>query len=200
MEAEVVNTNAEKMRERFASLSDDALLDLNRADFVADAQLCYDEELAERGLLAAGETGGVSGQGSQPDWLEDAACVCTFSASSSGYAAPDAGKACDALRDAGIACYILEQKVDDPKSARSPSLEYQVMVPAGLNLKATSILDQKIFNPEVEADWRTHLEALSDEDFHAIDPDVICAGFLDRAARLRHAYDDEHARRHPPDE
>ncbi len=81
-----------------------------------------------------------------------------------------------------------------------PRRELRVMVPGGRTLEATSVLDKAIFNPEAEADWRTHLEELSEEDFAAIDPDVICAGFLDRAARLKQAYEDEHARRYPPDE
>ena len=38
------------------------------------------------------------------------------------------------------------------------------MVPGNLNQRATSILERDIFNPEFEAEWKTHLEMLSDEE------------------------------------
>ena len=69
------------------------------------------------------------------------------------------------------------------------------MAPAPLTLKATSILDKEIFNPQIEADWRIHLESLTDTELAALNPDVICAGLLDRIARLKRRYNDEVSRR-----
>ncbi len=69
------------------------------------------------------------------------------------------------------------------------------MVPAPLTLKATSILDKEIFNPQLEADWRVHLESLTDTELADLNPDVICAGLLDRIGRLKRAYNDEVSRR-----
>jgi hypothetical protein len=73
------------------------------------------------------------------------------------------------------------------------------MVPAPLNLKATSILDKEIFNPQLEADWRRHFQSLTDRELGELNPSVICAGLVDRIARLKRAYNDEVTRRfrHP---
>ena len=55
--------------------------------------------------------------------------------------------------------------------------------------------EKKIFNPEIEAQWRTHLEALSDEEFRAITPRLAYGGLFDRLERVVRAYEDEMARR-----
>ena len=69
------------------------------------------------------------------------------------------------------------------------------MVPGGLALHATSVLDRDMFNEEKEEAWRNHFEELSDSELQALDPDLFCAGYLDLVARLRRAYDNEIARR-----
>jgi hypothetical protein len=73
------------------------------------------------------------------------------------------------------------------------------MVPAASILKATSVLDKAIFNPEIEADWKTQLESLSDDELRELSLDDICAGLLDRVDRLRRAYKSEVARRRTAD-
>jgi len=70
-----------------------------------------------------------------------------------------------------------------------------VMVPGALTLIAASVLDRDLFNAELEADWRTHFEALTDAQLGEVNPDLICAGLADRIARLKQAYSDEVARR-----
>ena len=70
-----------------------------------------------------------------------------------------------------------------------------MLVPAALNLKAISVLDKEVFNPDMEADWRAHFGALSDEELLALKPEIICAGLLDRVARLTRAYSEEMTRR-----
>jgi hypothetical protein len=169
-------------------MSDDALLEIDPEDLTPDAQACLDAELDDRGL-------GFEGDSPAPEWIDDSISICSFIANPGGTAMKEAGAACEALKSAGIPSHIASEEVGDP-----PRRELRVMVPSGRTLEATSVLDKSIFNPEAEADWRAHLEGLSPEDFAAIDPEVICAGFLDRAARLKHAYDDEFARRFPPDE
>ena len=72
---------------------------------------------------------------------------------------------------------------------------YQVLVPQSLNLEAVSVLDVEIFNPQTEAEWRAHLACLSDDELRELKPEIICAGMLDRAERLKRAYIDEIARR-----
>jgi hypothetical protein len=69
------------------------------------------------------------------------------------------------------------------------------MVPGALNLKATSILDKEVFNPQLESDWRIHFASLTDGELGALNPDVICAGLVDRIARLKRVYNDEISRR-----
>jgi hypothetical protein len=187
-----VQVHPEKLRQHYASLSDEALLAVDRTELTQDAQMYYDEELADRGLLQDADGPPVADNNPEPDWLEDAFCVCDFAAFPGVYSAPNAAKACEALKAAGIPCHISTQDGDDPQNA---GRQYRVMVPGGRNLEATSVLDEKIFNPEIEADWKTHLQELSDEDFHALNPELICAGLLDRATRLKEAYDDELAGR-----
>ena len=62
------------------------------------------------------------------------------------------------------------------------------MVPGALYVQAANVLDREIFNPKVEDEWRTHFEALSDEDLHALNSEIICAGLLDRMKRLRKVF------------
>src|SRR5271166_5482493 len=66
------------LREQYASLSDDALRAINRADLVEAAQRCYDDEVARR-RAARHENPEADSEpldnGDKPDWLEDAAAV-----------------------------------------------------------------------------------------------------------------------------
>src|ERR1700682_2068933 len=91
------------LRQHYGSLSDQALLALDRADLVAAAQNCYDDEIRRRGLASPRSIGRAdatpvapkppapahekavaenatvhrqpSGDERKPDWLEDAAEV-----------------------------------------------------------------------------------------------------------------------------
>jgi hypothetical protein len=63
------------------------------------------------------------------------------------------------------------------------------MVPAAFSLKASSVLDRHLFNPELEETWRTHFDELSDEELRRLNSDDLCAGLLDRAARLKRVYE-----------
>jgi hypothetical protein len=69
------------------------------------------------------------------------------------------------------------------------------MVPGKLNMRATSVLDREIFNAEFEANWKTHLEALSDEELRAMNPEVAFCGLFDRIERVNRVYEEEVARR-----
>ena len=124
-------------------------------------------------------------------WLEEALTATAFSMHPS--AAEDAAAALDTLRAAGIPCQIVEAEIEEQYVPEHR--EYQVMVPNGFSLQATSVLDKEIYNPRLEIEWRTHLESLTDTQFRAMSPDSLCAGFLDRAERLRRIYQEEVARR-----
>jgi hypothetical protein len=56
-------------------------------------------------------------------------------------------------------------------------------------------LDKEIFNAEIEAEYRTHFEQLSDEELRAVKPEVLLAGLSDRIERLTKAYTEEMERR-----
>ena len=197
-------------------LSDQALLALKRADLVDVAQACYDEEVARR-ESARGQQEQSSNElddlpaspdapdgfddvfeldsGPEPDWLEEAACACSFSVNPGASYTPELEKARKVLLASGIPCYITTTEIEAPRDVPRIRSEYCVMVPGALNLHATSVLDRDLFNPEQEENWRGHLQALSDEELRKLSPDVFCAGLLDRAARLKKVYEDEVAQR-----
>ena len=99
------------------------------------------------------------------------------------------------LQKAGIQSHLIlvrEASDDDSGSERA---RVNIMVPIGLTLHASSILDRDLFNEEHEAEWQTQLTVYSDKDLLALDPDIFCAGPLDRAARMKKVYAEEMAKR-----
>jgi hypothetical protein len=201
-----VEIDLESLRRHYSSLSDEALLELNRDDLIEVAQKCWDEEVERRGLNELPESDAASDDGAgeaetssegdlsegelDPDWLQDAVCACSFVGDPGGSPASDAVKVLD---DAGIPCEVTTVEVTSAPGRQD--YEYRVMVPAALNLKASSILDKELFNPELEADWRLHFQSLTDRELGALNPNVICIGLEDRIARLKRAYNDEVTRR-----
>lgn len=195
----------ETLRRHYMSLSDDELLAIERDDLTDTAQKCFDQEVERRGLIAAPESEAAPDEeaheeatfrtGEDPDWLQDAACACSFVSHPGGSAATDAENAREALQDAGIPCQVSAVEVAATTGDQPAQHEYRVMVPGALNLTATSILDKVVFNPQLEADWRTHFASMTDQELGGLNPDVICAGLVDRIARLRRAYNDEISRR-----
>lgn len=193
--------DVESLRRYYSSLSDEALMALDREDLTEVAQKCWDGEIARRGINELPESDAASDDGAgeaetssegelDPGWLEDAVCACSFAGDPGGSPAADAVKVLD---DAGIPCEVTTVEV--PSAAGRQEYEYRVMVPAALNLKASSILDKELFNPELEADWRLHFQSLTDRELGALNPGVIWIGLEDRIARLKRAYNDEVTRR-----
>jgi len=206
----------EYLREHYASLSDEALHEIDRADLVETAQQCYDYEVRQRELSSrrpfAGprlsrtpqtadervETYGEEAEdaGSKPDWLDDASEV--FSRADHPGAAPatDIVDARDALEAAGIPCYLdLSDAPEETNASPRPTRLWRLMVPGDLNLRATSVLERDIFNADFEAEWRTHLEVLSDEELRGMNPRSVFCGLFDRVERVTRSYDEEIARR-----
>jgi hypothetical protein len=181
------------------------LLEIDPSSLTEAARRCYESEFAKRGLspdaesLPAGED--VEDRFEvEPDWMEYAACPCSFTAVPGSNHAHVAEHAREVLRAAGIPCH-LSVAAPNPRSEEVQRFdEYRALVPASLNLKAISVLDKEIFNSDLEADWRAHFAELSDEELRALNPQIICAGLLDRVERLRRAYTDEIARRRPQPE
>ena len=127
---------------------------------------------------------------SKPAWLKGAVRAFSFYPTAR-QPEEDSVKARRVLLAAGIPCEIAMEAEADPDYP----LGYHVMVPCGRYLEAISVLDRDLFNAGLETGWKTHLEMLSDADLCALDEDLMCAGFLDRAKRLKRTFDDELARR-----
>lgn len=203
--------SSESLRRYYGSLPDEVLLDLDRSELTEVARACYDAELARRDLNPEPQQDHREWAGDEdpapefdPDpvftaenaWLEDAVCVCAFEAHGMGQPS-EAERARDVLEAAKIPCQVSMEQLDTPHARSAPQYEYRVVVPAALSLEATSVLDIEIFNPRLEAEWRTHFGHLSLDELRAFDAESLCAGLLDRAARLKRAYLAEIARRQP---
>jgi hypothetical protein len=178
------------LRRHYSSLSDEALREIDRSELVAAAQKCYDEELARRAPAESKRAVDAA-----PDWLEEAACACTFALPPGTDSPPDAEEAREALQAAGIPCHLEVCEVDPPPAQREPRRECRLMVPGDLTLQVGCVLDKKIWNQEIESEWRAHFETLSDEDLRAVDSRIVLGGLLDRIERITRAYDEELARR-----
>jgi hypothetical protein len=211
-----VRIDTRELRRRYEAMPDGELLAIDPAELTEAARTVYDEELSRRGLTPGegaedidefggdaapaaecdrgeGETDFDADTGPAPDWLETASCACAFACSGGSYAAR-AAAARAVLRSAGIPCHVVMGQ-DDLGGTEAPQNSLRVMVPHGLYLHASSILDRDLFNEEHEAEWRTHLQALSDEDLRGLSPDLFCAGLLDRIDRIQRAFEDEMDRR-----
>lgn len=183
--------DADDLRRHYASLSDEALLEFDPDELTEMARRCHDEELTRRRLTP----GIASDSGAPLDWLEDAACVCAFDAGPGQQPTPQLEQAQAILVAAAIPHHISAIRVDAAGGGPQPRYRYDLMVPGALNLRAVSLLDQHLFNPELAAEWVTHFEMLTDDELSALDLDDLTAGLLDRVERLTKAYEDELARR-----
>lgn len=181
----------------YASLSDDELLALDREELTETAQKLYDHEMEKRQLASAGEEEVRNepdfleeDDGAEPGWLQNASCACSFQAGAgnSPYA-QEAEAACEILRGGGVPSRVVPEHPET-----GPDL-LNVMVPGALLMKAYSLLDRDLFNEEMEETWRTHFAELSDDELGALTPDILCAGILDRAARLKRIFLEEQERR-----
>jgi len=137
--------------------------------------------------------------GERPGWLDEAAEVYSHFVVP-GRIKPevtlDMGDARDALEAAGIPCYLeLLSETEERISLLEVTHRWRLLVPGNLGLRAASILERDIFNQDFEAEWRAHLEMLSDEELSAMNPQVAFCGLFDRVERLTKAYDEEITRR-----
>ncbi len=198
--------DAEYLRQHFAELSDEGLREIDRGELVEAARGWYDEEVARRRACsktqpeakppeaaeAQEEDGGDEDSGDEPEWLDGAACVRSFVGQNEGL--NGASEVVQVLDAAGVPNHVTIRKMAEGEDELGRDL-YSVMVPMGRSLEATSVLDRDLFNARLEEDWRIQLEALTDSEFYALDPEILCAGLLDGARRLKKAYEDEVAHR-----
>jgi len=183
---------------------------MRRDDLTSTAQVIYDEEIAHRRLgekLADEEEIEKSDKGlegvnelldseyPEPEWLDSAVCVCYFDISPGNNSMERASLAQSVLHNAGIQSHLALVRETPPDGSGPERTSANVMVPIGLALHASSILERDLFNEEHETEWQTQLNAYSDKDLLALDPDIFCAGPLDRAARMKKVYAKEMAKR-----
>jgi len=192
----------EYLRHHYASLSDAALREINRAELVKETQKIYDDELGRREPVASRVVEPAKTPSApkprveeqDPDWLEEAAEVYSRGDWAGETPAPDVARALAVLEAAGIPCY-LKLVVIPPQEATPEQREWAVMVPGNFNLHAASVIDRDMFNAQFELDLKTHLGTLSDEELAAVTPEAAFCGLFDRVERVKRAYAEEFARR-----
>jgi hypothetical protein len=212
------------VREHYRSLSDEELLATDRSDLVDMAQSIYDAEVSRRALAPRGRVPRADDPRSapmpakpplvekdllaadgNPAWLADA--VDVYSMVDGPGAESRIADARQILETAGIACHQEVIEIAPEECTPDPSTHrWRIMVPPNLSWRAMSTLDRDTSNPEFEAAWKAHLEALSDKDLPAMDPQFVFCGLYDRIDRAARVYEEEMARRgleaadtlHPP--
>ena len=208
----------EDLRRHYESLSDEGFLDIDRSDLARVAQGIYDQEIARRGLDhppeqemeafhrplpifkvgadrdIASELRADTDAGPPPAWLEDAACAWSAFISPVVDYIGTGAEVQTALRDAGIPNRIVV-KPPEPEPPSTPRSLYCVMVPGDLGTRAYSVVEREVFNQMAEAEWRSQLQAFSDEQLRALNPEDFWSALLDRAARMKRAYLNEIAHR-----
>ncbi|MGB7762800.1 MAG: hypothetical protein WBL61_23395 [Bryobacteraceae bacterium] len=209
----------EYVREYYNSLTDEALLAVDRSDLVEMAQQCYDGEISRRGLARRGARRAddppavpvqpenppdeklgpgreVLGADGKPTWLADAAEAYSVYVLHRRDEESRVADARQALEAAGIPCYPeLVELTPEEKMPLSATHRWRLMVPGNLTFRATSIVDRDIFNSDFEAEWKAHLEALPDKELPAMHPKLVFCGLHDRIDRVTRVYEEEIARR-----
>jgi hypothetical protein len=185
------------IRQHYRSLSDEALLKIDRAELVEAARNCYDDELTQRKLEKRRVLEADKPEPA-PEWLHDAAEVYSCLVVAGTTPAQEMANARGVLEAAGIPCHVqVKEPEEEPESnffKQAPE-ELVLMVPGRLNQQAASILDRDIFNEDFEAEWKTHLEQFTDEEVREMNPREAFCGLFDRVERVTRAYQEELARR-----
>jgi hypothetical protein len=188
----------ESLRQHYASLSDAALLEMDRADLVEMAQQCYDVEMARRKLGGGLDYGHTNGEAADfnasrldvpSGWRTDAALVYSATVVPGRNDAPEAANARDALEAAGIPCSL--EVVESPDDKR----ERELKVPGKYVFLATNIIDRDIFNAEFEQEWKAHLENLPTDELRSMEPHAAFCGLYDKIERINRVYNVELIRR-----
>lgn len=128
----------EEFRRHYASLSDEALLEIDRAELVDVAQHCYDEELAQRGIVSEPESTVAPEESATHDEWVLAATYLT---------AEEANLAHDMLQSASIPARLASNNT----SAWTGTGELRLMVPAEFLEEAEVILASPISDEELIA-------------------------------------------------
>jgi len=194
--------DTEFLRRHYAEMSDEELESINRDDLVEAARQIFDEEVASRQsspaaadvLRAAAPHHEEIGVEVEENWLENAAEAYS-SYARPGTTDPSEGSldALHVLEAADIPCHL--ELVEEQEQNDQMRYRWRVLVPDKLIHRATSVLDRDIFNADFEAQFRSHLEVLSDEELRVMAPQYAFCGLYDRLERVNRAYEEELERR-----
>jgi hypothetical protein len=129
--------DAAELRKQYASLSDDALLAVNRQDLVEVAQQIYDQEVESRGLGSAPAAAGES-ESTPKETSEEMVEVATYTSRG------EARMAKSFLLSADIPC-----ELENEFSLQD--VELRLLVPASLLDQALDVLSAEISDEELAA-------------------------------------------------
>jgi hypothetical protein len=124
-----------------------------------------------------------------PEWLEDGTVVFAVTVTGHTDAAVRMDQAVEALTGAGVPCHVIPRERETGSGAIVQ--DYELIVPPKQHLRAISVLDREMLNAEMEADWRGHFDAMTDDELLELDEDALAGGLRDRADRLVRAWEDE---------
>ena len=126
------------LRRHYASLTDEALLEIERDELVDAAQHIYDDELAERGIvLEAPADSAPADAAPQEDWVLAASYLT----------AEEANLAHSMLEGADIPCRLAANNT----SAWTGTGEIRLLVPEKMLIEAETILGAPISDEELAA-------------------------------------------------
>ncbi|MEI9972735.1 MAG: hypothetical protein WDO73_12155 [Ignavibacteriota bacterium] len=191
--------DTEFLRRHYAQMSDEELESIDRNDLVDAARQIFDEEVASRVAAepepeAARRAIPVEAVSVEEDWLDDAAeAFSTYARPGTTDPSEGAVDARDALEAAEIPCEL--ELFEEPEAEPQYRYRWRILVPGKLMHRATSVLDRDIFNAQFEAEFRAHLEMLSDEELGVMEPEYAFCGLYDRLDRINRAYSEELERR-----
>ena len=207
----------EYLRKHYSSLSDEALLAIDRDDLLELAQSLYDAEMVERGLGSSREVAAKDGsrewavendefsnldESSEveenedaPAWLDGAAEVYSVVALPRRNDQERVADARQALEAAGIPCHLEQVELIEEAPTPVGTHRWRILVPGKLELQAISTLERDLSNADFEAGWRMLLEECSDSELRKMDPETVFCGLFDRVHRVKQAYEEEFQRR-----
>ena len=215
-----MRADPEYLRRYYTSLSDEALLDLDRADLIEVAQGYYDAEISKRGLARSNdvplaedplvlsaapdvpldqdfETDWQSpDEECMPEWLGEAAEVYSVVVVPSQAEEERVSDARQILEAARIPSYLelVELSVAEKRPVAATH-RWRLLVPGKLGLRAMSTLERALSNADFEEGWRAHLESCSDDELASMHPRAVFCSLFDRVDRVTRAYEEEIARR-----
>lgn len=146
------------LKRRFASMSDEALLETDPGEFVDIARECFEAELAGRGLSRGAKAEGAAGAAAPGVKVDQPVLLASF------FDGHEANFARALLEAAEIPCAF-----DDDRSAALSLGELRLLVPAALLERAREVLEAEISEEELAA--LAEAEALPEDDSEEPPPD-----------------------------